>query len=60
MLNNALGFAICIIALGFFRWHTKIQPLQDELIRKQLDKVELEIKVIRKQLNQVPYRQRNR
>ena len=42
-----MGIAICLMAYGFFRWHKVIQPIQDEIMKKQLEKLELEIEAIR-------------
>lgn len=57
---NSVAFfisaAISLMIFGFYQWHTKIQPLQDEALKRSLDKVEMEIKILRKQLNRNPTR----
>lgn len=44
--NNALsGLAaagLVLMSFGFLRWHTKIQPLQDEMLRLQIEKLRRE------------------
>ena len=38
--------SLSLITYGFFHWQTKIQPLQDSLLHKQIKKLELEIDVL--------------
>lgn len=47
-----LSVAIGLMIFGFHQWHTKIQPLQDEAFKKNLEKTELEIRALKKQINQ--------
>ncbi|WP_318487228.1 hypothetical protein [Photobacterium leiognathi] len=35
--------------IGFFQWHAKIQPIQDEIVSKQLEKLDVEIKLLKQQ-----------
>lgn len=54
-LNSiAIFFSIAILLMffGFHQWHTKIQPQQDEILKRSLDKVDIEIKLLKKQINQ--------
>ncbi|HHF0511871.1 TPA: hypothetical protein ACPHTW_004541 [Vibrio antiquarius] len=46
-----LALSLLLLAFGFYRWHKKIQPLQDELLMKQKEKTELEIRLLNKHLN---------
>ncbi|ADT86557.1 hypothetical protein vfu_A01377 [Vibrio furnissii NCTC 11218] len=46
-----LALSLFLLAFGFYRWHKKIQPLQDEILMKQKEKMELEIRLLHKQLN---------
>ncbi|HCE4573022.1 hypothetical protein [Vibrio parahaemolyticus] len=46
-----LASSLFLLAFGFNRWHKKIQPLQDEILLKQKEKTELEIKLLNKQIN---------
>ncbi len=58
-LNSiAVFFSIAILLMfyGFQQWHTKIQPQQDEILKRNLDKIDLEIKMLKKQINQSPIR----
>lgn len=58
IINGGVGISIVIISFGFFMWQFKVQPKQDELIKKQLEKIDLEIKALNKQLNNTPCRRR--
>ena len=57
---NALSFifsiSLFLMGFGFYRWHSKIQPQQDKTIEKQLEKMELEIRLLNKQLSSTPYK----
>lgn len=58
-LNSiALFFSIAILLMifGFYQWHKKIQPQQDEAFKRNIDKIEMEIKLLKKQINQNPTR----
>lgn len=54
------SFCVFLMAFGFYQWQYKIQPMQDELVARQLEKLELEIKAIKRQTNYVRKRPRNR
>lgn len=41
-----MGIAIYLMIFGFFKWHRVIQPIQDQIMKKQLEKLELEIKML--------------
>ena len=43
VLGGVLTVAIWLMGYGFYSWHTKIQPLQDEFMQKQLTKLGMEI-----------------
>ncbi len=58
VINAAFGFCITLICFGFWQWQFKIQPIQDELLAKQLEKTELEIKALNKKINYAPFRRR--
>ncbi len=45
-----LVFATYLMGYGFHRWHTIIQPRQDELLDRQIEKIELEIESIYSQM----------
>lgn len=49
-LGVIFAVALFMAGFGFIRWHTKLQPLQDELARRQLDKVNLEMMLLEKQI----------
>lgn len=44
-----IAFSLFLIAYGFRKWHVKIQPQQDLVIQKQIEKLTLEIKALKKQ-----------
>jgi hypothetical protein len=48
VLGGALAIAMLLMAYGFYSWHTKIQPMQDELARRQLAKLGMEIDSLRR------------
>lgn len=37
-LGGLIGIAICLMSVGFWRWHTVVQPKQDELLDLQIQK----------------------
>jgi len=39
-----ITLSLFLMFYGFLKWHRNIQPLQDLLIKKQIEKIELEIK----------------
>ena len=43
VIGAILGISILLIGYGFRRWHSQVQPLQDETARLQLEKLRLEI-----------------
>ncbi|MPW31260.1 hypothetical protein F9L16_20000 [Agarivorans sp. B2Z047] len=43
-----IGISITLIVFGFWKWHTIIQPRQDKLLDKQIEKLELEIAALQK------------
>lgn len=49
------GLSLSLMFIGFLAWHLKIQPLQDKLKERELEKIELEIKLL-KQEKHVPFR----
>ncbi|HDY8183208.1 TPA: hypothetical protein RQL23_004646 [Vibrio vulnificus] len=46
-----LTLSLFLSTYGFYRWHKKLQPLQDEILQRQKEKIELEVKLLNKQLN---------
>ena len=42
-----IAISVYLMAFGFYKWHRVIQPIQDEIMKKQLEKLELEIEAIR-------------
>lgn len=58
VINGAAGFCITLICFGFWQWQFKVQPLQDELLAKQLEKTELEIKALHNKINYTSFRRR--
>jgi len=50
--------SICLMFYGFAAWHFKVQPLQDKLREKDLEKIELEIKLLNKQAGHTPFKSR--
>ena len=42
-LGVLIGLSIGLMIYGFHRWHTKIQPLQDELLALQIKKTRREM-----------------
>ena len=46
------GIAICLMLYGFRKWHTKIQPMQDELMQLQLRKSRAEVHKLEQVLQQ--------
>ena len=47
-LGCLLGISICLMGIGFWRWHTVIQPKQDELIDLQIQKAKQDISSLRR------------
>lgn len=45
-----LVISIIGIGYGFFQWHSKIQPLDDELLQLRLEKEKLELQALRKSM----------
>lgn len=43
LLGYVGGIGFCLMLYGFFKWHTKIQPQQDEYFNLQLKKLRKEI-----------------
>lgn len=41
------GGAISLMVCGFIRWHTKVQPVQDEMARLQLEKLRHEVRQLK-------------
>lgn len=56
VVSGAAGVCIALICFGFWQWQFKVQPLQDELLVRQLEKTELEIKALKKKINLSPFR----
>lgn len=42
-LSVLIAFSILLTAAGFYKWHTQIQPIQDEMMRLQLQKLRQEV-----------------
>lgn len=42
-----LGISILLMIYGFRKWHLKVQPVQDETARLQLEKLRLEVGALR-------------
>jgi len=53
VVGVGISIAVIFIFYGFFQWHTKIQPLQDKVTEKQLEKLDIEVKALKKQLRRV-------
>lgn len=51
VVSSSLGVSIFLMIFGFFKWHTKIQPIQDKISAAHLQKLELEVQVLNKQIN---------
>ncbi|WP_318515863.1 hypothetical protein [Photobacterium leiognathi] len=49
IIGFSVGVSIILIVFGFFQWHAKIQPIQDEIVSKQLEKLDVEIKLLKQQ-----------
>lgn len=58
VISATIGLCITLIGFGFYQWQFKVQPLQDKLLAKQIEKVELEIKALNKKINYAPFRRR--
>lgn len=58
VIGGAITVSLLLMSYGFFRWHTKIQPQQDKTIEQQIEKTDLEIKALNKQIYCAPYRSR--
>ncbi|VWX60064.1 conserved hypothetical protein [Burkholderiales bacterium 8X] len=41
-LSVLIAFSILLALAGFYKWHTQIQPIQDEMLRLQLAKLRRE------------------
>lgn len=41
-----LAIALIAIVYGFFKWHLEVQPLQDEIMRSQLEKLKHELQML--------------
>ena len=54
IISFFIALAIVFIFFGFWRWYSRIQPEQDRLIEMQLEKVELEIKLLKKKISLFP------
>ena len=42
-LGVVVGIGICMMLYGFRKWHTEIQPIQDEMARLNLKKLKKEV-----------------
>lgn len=51
-LSNCLaglaGISVLLVVVGFRRWHTQIQPIQDEILKLQLEKLRREAAITEK------------
>lgn len=48
-LGGMAGIACMFMGYGFFKWHNEVQPMQDKLLKLQIEKAEREnVKVPRK------------
>ena len=52
ILGYFMGISIVLMSIGFYRWHSKIQPRQDQLLDRQISKLDLEIKLLQKQIRE--------
>ncbi len=50
VIGGAVATSWLLMAYGFYQWHTKIQPQQDRMAEKQLEKADLEIKILKKEI----------
>ena len=58
MSSVTAGFSLSVFLMifGFYKWHTKIQPIQDKMSAAQLERLELEIQTLNQALKQKNYR----
>ncbi|MGE4542473.1 MAG: hypothetical protein AB7D06_00055 [Pedobacter sp.] len=42
-LGAVIGIGICMMWYGFKKWHTEVQPIQDEMARLNLKKLQKEV-----------------
>lgn len=42
-LSVLIAFSVLLTVAGFYKWHTQIQPIQDEMMRLQLQKLRQEV-----------------
>tara|TARA_B110000438_G_scaffold281099_1_gene306951 strand:+ start:559 stop:993 length:435 start_codon:yes stop_codon:yes gene_type:complete len=48
-----IGFSFLLIFYGFKKWHQKIQPQQDLITQLQIDKLTIEISMLKKNANKI-------
>tara|TARA_B110001450_G_scaffold252124_1_gene273311 strand:- start:1004 stop:1348 length:345 start_codon:yes stop_codon:yes gene_type:complete len=52
-IGGFIGLSLVLIFYGFRKWHIKIQPQQDLMAQQQIEKLALEIKLLKKQSNKI-------
>lgn len=52
-LGGLVGIGFVLMCCGFQAWHTKVQPMQDEAARLQLEKLRHEIKQLKRSSSEV-------
>ncbi len=52
-IGGFIGLSLVLIFYGFRKWHIKIQPQQDLMAQQQIEKLALEIKILKKQSNKI-------
>jgi len=48
-IGSFIAISLLLIFYGFRKWHVKIQPQQDLIAQKQVEKLTLEIQILKKQ-----------
>jgi hypothetical protein len=46
-LGTILGLGILLMFYGFWKWHRDVQPVQDEILKLQLEKLRHEVKSLK-------------
>ena len=47
VLGGFFGLAMCSMFYGFKKWHKKVQPIQDEMLKLQVEKLRYEVKALK-------------
>jgi hypothetical protein len=54
------GFGACLMFYGFYYWHTKIQPLQDQILELTVKKLEQELSITNRPFKRVTKKESSR